>query len=456
MGVRAAGRTDRIIAPREAVGRVGTMLVRAAMLVLVVALPIVVSPWGLDAYGAIKAAVTRALAGTVLLGWGAAWAGRRAPRWRPTLAEIPLWGYVLALLASSATSVSPQLTFFGGPLRHEGLLIVGSYVVCYLAGVHFFGSSRGVMSLIVPAAAAGTIAIAYALVQPFVPPLFEGEAFTRQQYSGWGMRRVSSTVGGPVTFGGYLAFILPLVSALAAGFHRRRRLWALAGAGAVVVLALTLTRAAWAAACSGVAALFAAAREARLDRGASLALAASAVLAAVLLLTVASTPATVTSRITSAVDPSSGSLAQHLYIWERTVSLIRERPLLGWGLETLRDVFPYDRPTLVRTFGSRPVVIDRAHNDMLQVAVSVGIPGAVAYAIFWFLVLAAGVRLLGTVEGPERVLAAGTSAAILAYLVQAQFSFSSVSVTPVVWLLAGALSGWSAGARPRPPAPGES
>jgi putative inorganic carbon (HCO3(-)) transporter len=147
-------------------------------------------------------------------------------------------------------------------------------------------------------------------------------------------------------------------------------------------------------------------------------------------------------RAASTLTLQTGSASQRVYIWEQTLGLIRQRPLLGWGLETLREVFPYDRAALERYFGRRPVIIDKAHNDVLQVAVSVGLPGAAVYVAVWILVLLAAYRLWRRTEGASRVIAAGLVAAFTGYLFQAQFSFSTVGLAPLAWLLAGAAAGW--------------
>jgi len=153
-------------------------------------------------------------------------------------------------------------------------------------------------------------------------------------------------------------------------------------------------------------------------------------------------PAVVLQRAGASVDVRSGSVASRLYIWRQTVDLIRRRPWTGWGLETLREVFPYERAALVRYFGRRPVIIDKTHNDLLQTAVSTGIPGALASLAFWVAVVVSAVRLRRLAETSDRMMAAGWLAAIAGYQVQAQVSFSVVGVAPIVWLLAGAAAGW--------------
>jgi hypothetical protein len=65
----------------------------------------------------------------------------------------------------------------------------------------------------------------------------------------------------------------------------------------------------------------------------------------------------------------------------------------------------------------------------------------------WILVLLSAYRLWRRAEGPSRVLAAGLVAAFAGYLVQAQFSFSTIGLAPLAWLLAGAAAGWQATTR---------
>jgi len=52
-----------------------------------------------------------------------------------------------------------------------------------------------------------------------------------------------------------------------------------------------------------------------------------------------------------------------------------------------------------------------------------------------------------------RILALGLVAGLIGYLVQAQAAFSSVAVTPLVWLLAGAACGWEVAAKRESPWP---
>lgn len=421
---------------------------RASAILVVILIPLLVTPWGSDAYNHVKALTVTSLAAVMAVGWVVAAVTTRRPTWRVTRPELTLWFLMLAVLVSSQTSVDLQLTVFGAPGRYEGLMAILAYGVLYFVGVHFFGTESGFATLVTASAWTALIAIGYGIAQVFLPPPFAGEAEIRQWYETFGVPRPPSTLGSPIVFGGYLAVMIPLlVAAALGGPARQRALWLLGSAAGYVAVLVTMTRAAWLAVVVGTAVVAAAiGRQMWRRHGVPLAAVMLAVaITGAVLLSVLTTPGHVADRASSSVAVQSGSLAQRVYIWDRTLRLVRERPWLGWGLETLREVFPYDRASMVHYFGPRPVIVDKAHNDVLQMAVSIGVPGAMAYALFWSLVVVSALRLWRRSGGTARVLAAGWLAAIVSYLVQAQFSFSAVALAPLVWLFAGAASGWEAG-----------
>ncbi len=420
--------------------------VRTAALILVVILPLIVTPWGRDAYSSPKVHVLYGLTGVMVIAWAIALGIGRSPQWVMTLPELPVWAFLLAVLISSGVSSNARLTFFGAPERYEGLFAIGCYIVLFFVGAQFFGTARGMRSLVVAICSAGVLATGYGLLQLGLPPAFAGEAFIRDWYGALGVPRISSTLGSPIVFGGYLSLLIPLWIVLATDPDRRIRLVGLLGAaGGYAALAATFTRAAWSGAAVGTILLaLTAGRELARSARPVLVAAVIGVVAGAGVLALTATPQRVVDRVASAAVVQTGSTAQRLYIWSRTLDLIAARPSLGWGIETLREVFPYDRVQLVRYFGVRPVIIDKAHNDLLQVAVSVGIPGAISYLAVWITVLLAALRLWQQRTRGPRLLAAGALAGVCAYLVQVQFSFSVVALAPIVWVLAGSAAGWEA------------
>jgi tetratricopeptide (TPR) repeat protein/O-antigen ligase len=58
-------------------------------------------------------------------------------------------------------------------------------------------------------------------------------------------------------------------------------------------------------------------------------------------------------------------------VWERSLHALGEAPLAGTGLGTYQDVFPRHRPPGLAS----NLVVDHAHNDYLELAVELGVPG---------------------------------------------------------------------------------
>src|SRR2546428_4790189 len=108
--------------PRRATeaGGMFPRLSRAAGIILVVAVPIIVTPWGPDGYNHVKALTTGVLAGLAIIGWIGDRLATGRPSWRFTAPELPLWAFLLAGLLSPVTSVNPPLSFFGGTRPFQG------------------------------------------------------------------------------------------------------------------------------------------------------------------------------------------------------------------------------------------------------------------------------------------------------------------------------------------------
>src|SRR5439155_18228674 len=289
-------------------GEMFARLARAAATVLVVAVPVVVTPWGSDGYNQVKALITEVLVNLALIGCIGARLATGKPAWRVTGPELPLWAFLLAVLLSSITSVNPRLSYFGAPGRYEGLFAYCGCIALFLVGVHFFGSRAGVRALARSAGIAALITSAYGILQVFISPLFAGEAFIRQWHSVPGIARIPSTLGSPVVFGGYLALMLPLL--LAIGLAKRgasRHCWLAAACLALVALALTLTRAAWLATFIGLVVFGVAARHFAWRRRVILVAAAVIVVASAgFLVSRVGTPEVMWSHVIASADIGSG------------------------------------------------------------------------------------------------------------------------------------------------------
>ena len=127
--------------------------------------------------------------------------------------------------------------------------------------------------------------------------------------------------------------------------------------------------------------------------------------------------------------------ANRIYIWLRTIDLIKESPWVGYGLENLESVFVEKYSDEMIEMYGKVYLVDRAHNEYLHIAVSSGIPALIAYLIFIFLCLKKGFELA---KKDSRYLPYLT--AVSAYLVQAFFNISVVSVAYIFWIFLGVIT----------------
>ncbi len=132
--------------------------------------------------------------------------------------------------------------------------------------------------------------------------------------------------------------------------------------------------------------------------------------------------------------------ANRIFIWKRVIELITMKPWFGFGIENL--AIPFGKmysADMTRVFGYT-MMVDKAHNEYLNIAVSSGIPSLFAYVTFIILIIKKGITRLHNEHSTVPLLSA-----ILGYLVQAFFNISVVSVAYMFWVFLGLLAGDGSG-----------
>ncbi len=76
------------------------------------------------------------------------------------------------------------------------------------------------------------------------------------------------------------------------------------------------------------------------------------------------------------MDAQSGTLASRLEVWQRGVMMVQDFPFTGIGIGTYNNVAHSLYPFFI---AAPDEVVAHAHNNLLEVAVDVGIPGLIAY-----------------------------------------------------------------------------
>jgi O-antigen ligase len=106
-------------------------------------------------------------------------------------------------------------------------------------------------------------------------------------------------------------------------------------------------------------------------------------------------------------------------IWRDTLRLIRRHPLLGTGLGTFGVVYPSVQTAFLNNF------VDHAHNDYLQIASELGLPGAILVfgTVFWVLGLTVR-RCRKSGEERDKAVSYGCLGSITAILLHSLTDFN--------------------------------
>lgn len=136
----------------------------------------------------------------------------------------------------------------------------------------------------------------------------------------------------------------------------------------------------------------------------------------------------------SGISQKIGS--SRIEIWRLTLKVICKLPLLGCGVDSLKDglyeVCPLDNLKYMNTYNA---YIDKAHNEYLQIGATIGLPALFIYLGFLSLILIPNLR---------KALKDETSmilfTVIISYLAQAFFNISIIAIAPIFWFVLGIAS----------------
>ena len=394
-------------------------LIEASWLTLVAGLPICFSPWGRNLFELPKATLLWALAAVA----GAAWLwGRPRPADSRRFWSLAVVAYLAALGLALAFSSNPTISALGSADRMHGLLSQLACLALFLLVARHLrrpAQAERLMSVLVWASAP---VVVYGLIQAAgldpLPWQIEGSP-------------AISTLGRSNFLGAYLVLVLPVTLVLAWHCHTRAKRIALSLllVAQLACLAATDAQAAWlgtAAACAVLLAVAAWFRGQRRLAVGSLALGGAGLLAVVVALIL--------------LPDLPGSLGSRGTIWRATVALIARQPLLGHGPETLAQAFTAVFPAeLVYTQG-RAVLVDRAHNLVLDTLATTGLAGLVTYGLLIGACLATGAgALLRATDPSRRAMLAAFLAAIVGHLAETLFSFEVLTTAAISWVLVGTL-----------------
>ena len=346
---------------------------------------------------------------------------------RRTPLDLPMLAYVASAGVSTLFAANANLALFGSYGRLEGFLTIATYAALFWLTVQ--STSNPVEGRVVlRALLAGAFVVSLiAVLQAVAGGLAAGPTSS--------LARASATFGNSNALAAYLAMALPFgVNEYLRATSTSDRILA-GNAVAVVAIALLLTfgRGGWVGGVVGVTIVIATTRSSRrrvmVMAGAAAGLIAAVVLAIALLgAGGASIAQTTAARFLTLLDPTAGTGAIRLHIWNDTLGLIASRPLVGYGPDNFGLVFP----TFQTGAWSGLSLIDESHSELLQIAATQGILGLAAFA--WLCIAFA--RLWW--RGRSQMLASGVLGACVGYLLTLLVNFSVVPAALPFWIFLGA------------------
>ena len=454
-------------------------VIRFGLPAIVLLVPLLINPYGYTIYPYPKVAFFRFA--TLLL--STAWLvdlihlkGSLAGSFRKLLARpfvLPVLLFAFTHVLSTITSVDLRLSFWGSFFRAYGICTVLSYVLFFFLGILSFNTPKQVEQLITVALLASLPVALYGVLQySGIDPIFPGRDYSR----------VISTIGNPIFLGAYLIMVIPLafgrflisLRALLGGNRSssscRSTLLEAVGYASLLLLLLacllyTKSRGPWFGFLGG-SLLFAilVVWRYRMKRLLSVAIVGGVALAALLVgLNLPHTPlepfteSPYLSRLVLSDNLAAGTGTEwvRLLIWQGTLELIRSNPnigfspdplrpfrlLIGYGPETMEVVFHQVYPPGLAHIEAREAVVDRAHNELLDLVVTTGVLGLLAFLLLTGCFFYYGISLLRrTKDFKVQITVIALLSAMFAHLIEAQFGLLIPSVDLLFWLYLAVMS----------------
>ena len=137
------------------------------------------------------------------------------------------------------------------------------------------------------------------------------------------------------------------------------------------------------------------------------------------------------SFINDGISESMG--AGRIRIWNMTIDVIKAKPLLGCGVDNLYfGLVECSTEKILDYISTHKNYVDKAHNELLHITATMGIPALIAYLGFVGSIFTNNIKkCLKNDTNMFFILIIGS------YLVQAMFNISVIGIAPIFWFILG-------------------
>jgi O-antigen ligase len=343
--------------------------------------------------------------------------------------DFLLVGYIFLITLSTFFSIDRAMSLIGRPFRWEGFAVIFCYIFIYfIASKYYIFFNKHLKYFII----FSTLIAAYGTIQYYGYEVIKPDFF-RINWIGHSY----STIGNRNFLGSYLVLALPV--SMYYYIYSKRIGYLISSCILYSCLLCTLARGAW----IGFSVLllffiFYIFKYKIYIKYLLVMLGAFVIVTYIINITsggnLLNRASSLKSDIKNITSDYGGS--NRIFIWKNSLKLIPTNPILGSGPDTLGIAFmEHFGDEAKQIFKSTDIVIDKAHNEYLQQAVTTGIPSMVLYILFGLTIL---IKAHKNIENNKLLIP--LFCCILGYAVQAFFNISVVSVAPVMWALLGITS----------------
>ena len=128
------------------------------------------------------------------------------------------------------------------------------------------------------------------------------------------------------------------------------------------------------------------------------------------------------------------------YIWSRTLPLLKQTLLVGFGPDTYTLHFPQqDYIGKLNAYDTAQIVVDKPHNMYLQVGVNTGVISLLAFLVLLGIYIVGSINLFIKKRETDFVtlIGKGIYVGVCAYLVAGLFNDSAIGVSAIFWVILG-------------------
>ncbi|WP_181884676.1 O-antigen ligase family protein [Neobacillus piezotolerans] len=357
--------------------------------------------------------------------------------------EIMVVGFIGLAAISALLSEHKLTSFFGSILRYEGLLTIVAYCSVFLFSYRLIEFQKQTKLVIAFILCAIPISL-YGILQHFrLEPLPRGTFDFGPSSIG--------LFGNPNFFGSYLVMVFLMACVVFLSRNRGRLINFYFAAACLIFLSMifTSTRSAWLGTFVGVVGLtILVVRKRKELWGRWGTLLAS--LGLIFMITESAGDGGYLNRLlTTIIEPYNIVTEQEtgmegsgrFLIWQKSLPLVKEYFWIGSGPDTFKYVYPNQDMESKEVLGE--IIIDKAHNEYLQIAITMGVPALLVYLALVGIILIRAFKAVRVVAEQQKIILYGLICVIIGYLVQAFFNISVVTVAPIYWSILGVTFGLS-------------